>query len=262
MINSVYKAITIMKLFNEHEPRLSLAQISRRLDMPKSTAHNLLNTLAMAGMIEKVDGDSYALGTEIIALTQNVRVNVELRDRAAPLLRALADSCNETVYLAVKDGDALLYIYAIESSQRLLARSAVGDRVPLHCTSLGKAILAELPQATVREIIERAGMPTFTEFTIASLEELEAELAQIRAQGYALDRQEHEYDTYCIGAPIFDARGRIVAACSISGADPNIIDANRESLAAALVQTAHEISRRMGYVPSTLSRNAHVPERK
>src|SRR5690606_23948422 len=121
----------------------TVTDISRRLNMPKSTAHNLLTTLLSDGFIEKTDNDSYALGTAVIMLTQKVRVNVELRDRAAPYLRELADQCDESVYLALPHGDSVLYIYAIESSRRLIARTAVGDLAHLHSTGVGKAILAQ-----------------------------------------------------------------------------------------------------------------------
>ncbi|MBK8021277.1 MAG: IclR family transcriptional regulator [Chloroflexi bacterium] len=145
MISSVTKALDILQLFTTAEPRLPLSEISRRLGIPKSTVHHLIATLAQQNFIEQTDDGSYALGKKIIALTQNVQVNVELRDRAAPLLRALADASRESVYLTVRDGDAVLYIYAIESSQRLMARTAVGDHAPLYCTSVGKAIIAYLP---------------------------------------------------------------------------------------------------------------------
>lgn len=253
MINSVVKAIKIMALFSAAQPRLTLAEISRRLDMPKSTAHNLLNTLLSQGFIEKVNGDSYALGTAIISFTQNVRVNVEIRDPAAPLLRLLADACRESVYLTVKDGDQVLYIYAIESSQRLLARTAVGDHAPLHCTSVGKAILSQLPPEEVRGIAERSGLPVFTGKTISDLETLERELEETRQRGYAIDRGEHEAGTYCVGAPVLDGQGQVIGACSISGIDPEIVGGRVAELSAQVMHTAQEISRRMGYVPATPS---------
>ncbi|NDJ61382.1 MAG: IclR family transcriptional regulator [Chloroflexi bacterium] len=251
MINSVVKAARLLALFSPAEPRLTLSEISTRLGMPKSTAHHLLNTLLAVGFIEKVDGDSYALGAAIIALTQNVRVNVELRDRAAPLLRHLADSCHESVYLTTCDGDQVLYIYAIESSQRLLARTAVGDRAPLHCTAVGKAILAQLPPDRVAEIAERRGLPGFTATTRSDLAALAVDLEATRARGYAVDDQEHEPETYCLGAPIFDAQGAVIGACSISGSDPAIIAGRVRELAPKIMHTAQEISRRMGYVPAT-----------
>ena len=250
MINSVLKAISILQAFNPAEPRLTLAEIADRLGLPKSTAHNLLATLLSCGFVEKVDTDRYALGTAVIALTQAVRVNVELRDRAAPLLRELADECRESVYLTVLDGDFCLYIYAVESPRRLMARTAVGDRAHLHCTSVGKAILAHLPAEEVEAIVTRVGLPASSERTITRLDELCDELAITRARGYALDNQEHESHTFCIGAPIFDGVGRVIAACSISGADPEIAGRRLAGLAQRVREVAQETSRRMGFVPA------------
>lgn len=259
MIHSIVKAAKVMRLFSSDEPCLTLSEIGRRLDIPKSTAHNILNTLLSEGFIEKVDGEAYALGTEIIALGQGVRVNVELRDRAAPLIRELADLCRESVYLTVKDGDHVLYIYAVESSRRLLARSAVGDRAPLHCTAVGKSVLAALPLPAAQAAIARTGLPAFTAHTLIDPDALLADLEQTRQRGYAIDNQEHEMRTYCLGAAVLDERGHVIGACSISGADREIIRRRLDDLAPQIVATAQDISRRMGYVPPTPSRVAGAP---
>ncbi len=254
MINSVLKAIRVLRVFSAAEPTLTLAEISNRLEMPKSTTHNLLNTLLSEGFIEKVDKDAYALGTAIIPLTQNVRVNVELRDRAAPLLRQLADECRESVYLTVHDNDRALYIYAVESSKRLLARTAVGDRAPLHCTSVGKAILAHLPKKEIASLLSRIPLVASTANTITDIDSLQEELARTRERGYAIDREEHERSTFCLGAPIFDERANVIGACSISGADPAIVGERIGELSACVMETAEEISRRMGFVPASMAR--------
>ena len=253
MIQSVVKALKIMELFSQSEPRLSLREISQRLDMPKSTAHNLLNTLVSAGYIEKVDGDQYALGTAIVELTQNVRVNVELRDRAAPFLRRLADSCHESVYLTVRDGRHVLYIYAIESSQRLIARTAVGERAEMHCTSVGKATLAFLTPQEVDRLYKDAVLPGFTANTIVDLNTLKRELTATHERGYSVDNQEHEENIFCVGAPIFDDRGVVLGACSVSGTDPAIVGSRLALIAASVAQTGQEISRHMGYIPTRVS---------
>lgn len=259
MINSILKAIDIMALFSTSEPRLSLAEISKRLGLPKSTAHRLLATLLSRGFVEKVDGDQYALGTAIMALTQAVRVNVELRDRAAPLLRELADASRESAYLTVRDGDYCLYIYAVESPRRLLARTAVGDRAHMHCTSVGKAILALLPNEEIGEIVARTGLPGFTDTTITDVDALYEDMERTRTRGYALDCEEHETGTYCIGAPIVNEHGRVIGALSISGAEPTIVRERVEEMAAQVVHAAHQVSRRMGYVPSRMSAVAAGP---
>ncbi len=250
MINSVSKAISILQAFSPGEPRLALAEIAGRLGLPKSTAHNLLATLLSFGFVEKVDVDHYALGTAVIALTQAARVNVELRDRVAPLVRELAEVCQESVYLTALDGDYCLYIYAVESSTRLMARTAVGDRGPLHCTSVGKAMLAHMPAEDVEAIVARVGLPRFTTRTLTDLPALWKELTETRARGYAIDRQEHEQNTYCVGAPIFDARGRVIGACSISGTDPGILGIRQADLSQRVRFMAQEAGRRMGFIPS------------
>ncbi len=237
-----------------------LTQISQRLDMPKSTAHHLIKTLIQYGFLEKLDDDSYGIGNAVIALTQSAVVNVELRDRAAPLLRELANSCSESTYLTVRENDRVLYIYAIESPQRLLARTAVGDYALLHCTSVGKAILAHLPEREVQALYAngQGDLTPFTPYTITSPASLQQDLAATRARGYAVDNQEHEEQTFCIGAPIFDARRTVIGACSISGRDPTIVGARLAALSTNVVQTAQEISRRMGYVPDRMANVHHI----
>lgn len=258
VIHSVMKAIRILSLFSPEAPRLSLTEISHRLELPKSTTYNLLNTLTTAGFVERVDGDQYALGTAIIGLTPNVRVNVELRDRAAPMLRRLADASGESVYLTVRDGLSLLYIYAIESSGRLLARTAVGIHAPLYCTSVGKAVMAHLTEAELDHYYAVVPLKAFTAETITDESSHRREMNAIRERGYSTDNQEHEAHTYCLGAPIFDATGHVIGACSVSGADPDIIAARRPELSERILSTAQEISRHMGYFPtrSKLGRTA------
>ena len=245
-----------MSLFSPEEPRLSLSEISHRLQMPKSTIYNLLNTLVAVGYVERVEGDQYALGTAIIGLTPSVRVNVELRDRAAPYLRRLADDSHESVYLTIKDGQSALYIYAIESSGRLLARTAVGLHASLYCTSVGKAILAFLPEDEQDQICTAITYDPFTSQTIRDAAQLKRNLVETRERGYSIDNQEHEMDTFCLGAPIFNAHGIVIGACSLSGVTPDILGIRLPALSVSVMQTAQEISRHMGYIPArrTLAR--------
>lgn len=259
MINSVRKALDIVGLFRPEEPRLTLAEISARMGVPKSTAHNLLVTLQSSGFIERTEDDRYALGREIIALAQAALVNVELRDRAAPLLRELADYCRQSVYLTVRDGDYCLYIYAVESPRRLMARTAVGDRAHMHCTAVGKAILAQLPEAEVRDIAARSGLPGATANTITSLDALLADLEATRARGYSTDNEEHEPLTFCIGAPVLNQHGQVLGSLSVSSSRPALLHEQRDDMAAHVMYTAQEASRRMGYVPARTAGVAFVP---
>jgi len=250
---SLAKAVRMLKLFSAQEPRLALAEISARLEMPKSTTHAILRSLVAEGLIEKIGGEAYALGTGILALSQSVRVNVEIRDRAAPHVRALADKAGESVYLTFLEGDHILYIYAVESSRRLIARTAVGDRMPMHCTGVGKAILAHLPEDEARGILGRVGMPRITPNTITDLDALMADLAAIRERGFSFDNGENETGNYCVGAPVYGARGRVIGGCSISGTDPEIIGSRAPEIARLLISACLDMSRNLGYVPPSFS---------
>jgi DNA-binding IclR family transcriptional regulator len=247
MIKSVLKAVDILELFSPERPIMTLSEISDTLDMNKSSAHTMLATLVSRGLIEK-NGDAYVLGKSLISLTQGILVNVDIRDRAAPFLRELAEHCKETVYLTVPDGYYCLYIYAIESSHRLQARSAIGNRVPYHCTSVGRALLAYMPKERVEEIIRVAGLPRFSPLTITTREELFAELEKIRTQGYGTDFGQHDENVYCIGAPIFNQRSQVIASCSLASLRKEIVTDKLEIYANYLLFTTQEISRRMGYV--------------
>jgi DNA-binding IclR family transcriptional regulator len=249
MIKSLVKAIRIMELFSADEPRLSIAEISRRVGLPKSTAHNILKTLVAEGFVERCAGDDYALGTAIVALGQKVRVNLEIRDRAAPHVRALADACGESVYLTIREGARVLYIYAVESSRRLIARTAIGDRAPMHCTGVGKAILGHLEPEEIRAVVAEIGLPRATRYTMTDIDTVLAEAAVTRGRGYSFDRQENEIGNFCVGAPILDARGAPVAACSVAGTDPEIVGSRAPAIVADLTRTCREISRLLGWVP-------------
>lgn len=205
------------------------------------------------GFVERCSGDDYALGTAVIALSQKVRVNVEVRDRAAPLVRALADSCEESVYLTVREGARVLYIYAVESSRRLIARTAIGDRGYLHSTGVGKAVLARLSEEEIHAVVAEVGLPRATERTMTTIEKVLAEARRTRERGYSFDDQENEVGNFCIGAAIFDSRGEPIGACSVAGTDPEILRRRAPALAASLTSTCFEISRLLGWVPDSIT---------
>jgi IclR family transcriptional regulator, acetate operon repressor len=248
MINSVLKAAQILDLFSPERPRQTLAQLSEASGYPKTTLYTIAATLVHAGLLERV-GDTYALGKHILRLSQAARVNVEVRDRAAPILRELADTTRESVYLTVPDGAWVLYVYAIESSHRLQARSAIGDRAHFHSTSVGKAMLAFM-EGAARESIIAAGLPAVTANTIGTAEELRTELDAIRTRGYSIDHSENEANTFCIGAPILDHTASLVGACSVSGSSEELITSRLAEFAPMVVEAADRVSRRMGYVPA------------
>lgn len=262
MINSVIKASRILEAFTPERPRLTLAQLAEASGYPKTTLYTLAATLVHTGFLERVS-DMYALGKGVVRLSQAVRVNVEIRDRAAPILRELADATHESVYLTVPDGSWVLYVYAIESSHRLQARSAIGDRAHFHSTAVGKAMLAFMTEDERERIMSDVGLPAQTTTTITDGEALAQELATIRSQGFSIDHSENEPNTFCIGAPIFDHAGSAIGACSVSGNSDELITTHLERTSRIVCDAADQISRRMGYVPprsQTWSRPSERPQ--
>lgn len=248
MINSLVKAHRIMQSFSVQRPRLSLAELARDTGYPRTTIYSLAATLVELGFLEK-HGELYAVGPELIRLEPTARVNVEIRDRAAPVLRGLAEELGGSVYLTVPDGDGVLYIYAIESTHRLRARSAIGGRAAFHCTAVGKAMLAFMTESQADAILASAGLPESTANTITDRTRLADELATTRARGYSIDNEENENGLFCLGAPIFDATSTIVAACSVSDTDPSIVAGRLERASSTILAAGEQISRHMGFVP-------------
>lgn len=200
-ILSLLKALDIIAVFSPEEPVLALAEISKRLELPKTTVYNLLATLHSRGYIEQMEDGRYCLGRAILPLTQCVRVNVQVRDRAAPLLRTLAQETHESVYLTVRHNDYGLYIYGVESAKRLLARTAVGDLTPMHYTSVGKAYLARLSREEVEAIVERIGLPGATVYTITNLADLHADLARTRHAVTRLTTRNMSWGLFALAPP-------------------------------------------------------------
>lgn len=171
---------------------------------------------------------------------------MDLVKEASPYLKKLVSKCDETVHLGVLEKGEVLYLAKEESSQIIRMVSYVGRRVPIHCTGLGKVLLAHLPEEERKKVLDKKGLPRLTENTITNEKELEKELYQVKEQDFALDREEHEKDVRCM-APRRNHQGKVIAAVSIS-APPFRMDVNKQNyLKKILIQTSKKISNRLGY---------------
>jgi IclR family acetate operon transcriptional repressor len=213
--------------------------------MSKSTAHRYLTTLEELGVVERDDRDCFRLGLRLIELAATFLSGQDLQNVSEPFLLQLAAQTQETVHLAVPFADEVVYIAKIDSPHAIRMASHIGARVPLYCTSLGKAILACCTPDRVEEIIGR-GLPARTPRTVTSPETLRAELERVRAQGFAVDDQENEMGVRCIGAPIFDTTTRVIGAISVSGPASRISLERSLELGPLVRDAASGVSRRMG----------------
>jgi IclR family KDG regulon transcriptional repressor len=247
MVNSVQRAAAILGLLMR-EGRLGLSQVARSLGIPKSTAHSILETLEGEGLVGR-DGSTgtFGLGIRLLELGQAAQESFELRRVASPHLLALNRDLDETVHLTVLDGDVVLYVECFESSKRLRTYSVIGVRAPLHCTAVGKAILAFLDDDEQIRLLNRIPLDRFTARTITGRTALRAHLKAVRARGWSVDDVEHEEGVRCVGAPVFDHLGRVCASISISGPTQRITAGSLPRLAKKAQATALAISRTLGY---------------
>jgi len=246
-IRSIVRAIKILEAFN-NKSKMGITEISKMLNIPKSTTHNIVTTLSKESILEKdTEINKYFLGIKLFELGDRARENFELRKVSIPYLKELNETFDETVHLTVPENGEVLYIECFESTKRLRTYSVIGIRAPLHCTAVGKAILAYLPGNEIDRIIKEKGLQKFTKNTIRNKKQLLEEIKIIKKIGYAVDNMEHEEGVRCVGAPIKDNSGYPVASISISGPSQRITDKIIPQLAAHTIRVTNAISERTAY---------------
>ena len=227
---------------------LGVSEVARRAGVTKSAAFRILANLERRGYVAKDPVNArYSLGTQLVYLGERSLGAIDLRAAARPALEALQQRFGETVNLGVRDGAEVVYVDMIESSHGLRMAARIGGRDYLHSTALGKAILAFLlPAERDHLLYAPAGLPARTERTITDPARLRAELERVRERGIAEDRDENEVGARCLGAPIFDHRGGVAGAISLSAPDSRLDDARATEVAAAVRAEAASITRRLG----------------
>lgn len=247
-VKAVDKALRILETLGRDSVELSLIELSRRLNIEKSTLHRLLGTLEGRGFIRK-DPLSlrYALGIRMLELGTAVTARSALGRAAAPVLDRLAVRCRQTVNLAILDRDQVLYIAKRESPEPLSLTVEVGRRLPVHCTALGKALLAFRPVEEVRRLLHRKKrLRRLTPNTITDPGEFFAHLEEVRHTGVALDREELVPVIRCIAVPILDFTGYACAAVSISALASTLTEDRLAELRPLLLEAGTEVSKALG----------------
>jgi len=247
MVNTVLKTIQILDSLVT-SPNQGVSDIARNLGMPKSSVFGILETLTSTDVLERnAENGKFHLGAKLIEWGNRAQVDLDICRIARPFLQGLNARFDETVHLTVLDRDEVLYLDCVESRRRLRTYSVIGVRAPLYCTSVGKAILAYQDDDEIRRIARIKGMAPFTVHTITDVDALLAEVAVIRRQGYAVDNMEHEDHLRCIGAPIWNAEGKVGASLSLSGPAERNTPQRIEEMAPFVVEACLEISRRLGW---------------
>ena len=245
-VQSVDRAITVME-FLSRRGWSGVTEVSRELDIHKSTAYRLLTTLRDRGLVEQdVATEKYRLGFGLVLLARSVSADLDILRCAKPLSERLSDRTGETVTVAVLEGDDAVVIH--QSLSRIFALSVdwTGRHTPLHATAAGKIFMVYMPEDQLQRILERP-LERFTENTIVDPETLREHASRIPDDGYAHTLEELETGLSAVGAPIRCAEGAVVGAVSVSGPAFRLSDANLPATAELVKRTATEISRCLGY---------------
>ncbi|SFL31507.1 IclR family transcriptional regulator [Halanaerobium salsuginis] len=248
LIKSLDRAIDILEIILQQENGMGVTEISRELDLHKSTVYRLLDTLKFRGYLEKnEENHKYFAGIKLFELSSLVLNDIDNRMRLRPYLEELMQETQETIHLGILDEGEIIYLDKVESNATIRMYSQVGKRVPAHSTSLGKAILAYLPVEKVINLLQEKGMPAKTKNTITDLEQFIEHLNKVKKQGYAIDDEELEADIRCLAGPIFNHRGEVIAAFSVSAPITRMTEQRMVKLEELVVKYSQKMSRSLGF---------------
>jgi len=251
-VPALQRGLAILERISRSRRGLTFAQLTRYFDVPKSSVHTLVLTLEREGYLQREEATGrYMTGLKLVHIAGMTLDSVMLRERATPTLRALVTDTNMTAHLAVLERDEVTIVAKVDRPGTHRIATWVGKRMDAHCTSLGKCLIAHIPDGEVDRLIADRGLLRHNEYTIVSPARLKQELSRVRALGFALDDQEEELGWRCIGAPVWNREGRAVAALSVSGSTERITAETIDGIAARVREAALAISRELGHVEGT-----------
>jgi len=248
-VKSLVKALNILEVLAEgEESACTLTQLSCRLHLHISTVHRLLANLVHHGFVEEAPASrGYQLGFKVLRMGLRVLDRLDFRRVAQPLLLELSERTKETVHLAILQETRAIPIERFGSPQAVDLDARFAGVMPLHCTSVGKTLLAYQRGDLLTKVARTAGLRRYTRHTITSLVNLRKELEGIREQGYAVDQQEAVEGLVSVAGPLFDHTGRVVAAFGVTGPATRITPQRLAEIVHLVCATSREISLRLGY---------------
>jgi IclR family transcriptional regulator, KDG regulon repressor len=249
---SLQKALRILLHLGQHGPELGVTQLASDLNLDKATVHRLLNAMETFGMIERnPDSERYRLGLKLHELGNKAVESRTLQSEAHRFLLEMSRRCHETVSLAIPGAGGILCLDRVNSPHTLITvRTNVGAHFPAHCTAVGKAVLAFLPDQEINAILLRNGLPRFTPSTFTRAPDLKENLRQVRQRGYAIDNQELERGLSGVAAPVLLSEYRVVAAVGIAGPTLRFRAKELTQKIALVREIAAKLSASLGGAPS------------
>jgi DNA-binding IclR family transcriptional regulator len=247
-VPALERGLRILECIAASKTGLTFSQIAKGMTIPKSSIHSLLVTFEREGYLHRSElTGRYICGMKLVHIANSAIEGVALLEQAGNLLRALANRTGLTVHMGMWERNEVALVAKVDPFSHHKVATWVGKRIDFHCTSLGKCLVAYLPEAELDRLVRECGLLRHNENTIASGAKLRQELAKVRKSGYAVDDEEEEIGIRCIGAPVFSADGVILAAISISGNLDQIDQGNYLALSSRLKETAAGLSAQFGH---------------
>jgi DNA-binding IclR family transcriptional regulator len=252
VVQSIERVSIILDVLSEYPQGLRLGNLSDKAGLNKGTAHRLLSSLVFLDYVRQdAETKKYNLGFKLVELGNRLLSQIDLRTEARPFLVELAERTKETVHLVILDRFEVLYLDKVEAGVQLTGLrmvSMLGSRIPAHCSAVGKVLLGALPEEIVMEMAQKRGLPRRTNNTITDLAKLLEHLKLVKKNGFALDDEENEIGVRCVGAPVHNQRGDVIAAISLSVPAIRIeTQVLQKAFKDWVMQTALKISEKLGY---------------
>jgi DNA-binding IclR family transcriptional regulator len=249
--STAFKALRVLEVVAASPQPVTLSFVADSVAIDKSTTYRMLNTLVVAGYVVRDNlSKRYSLSYKLVYLSRNLLAENEISRLSRQILEELTTATQETVHLNILDDCQTVVIQKVKGTQLVAVDFQIGDRSQLHCTSIGKALLAFQDVRFIEEVIA-AGLPQMASNTIIDPGAFRKELYRIRSQGYALDDHEFSDNMRCIAAPIFEQGGKVRMGISISGPDTRFTLDKLEELKGPLLKATWTLSERLGGTPWT-----------
>ena len=248
LVQSVDRTLTILEVLSDCNDGLGITEISSLVNLHKSTVHRLLSTLIYKGyVVQDEESSKYKITFKLFELGSKKVHKLDLLEISRPYTKMLMESVNEVVHLIIREETDIVYIDKVEANNTISMASRIGKRNPLYCTATGKAILAFLPEDEVLKVWNSSKIVKLTKNTNIDFILFKKELQEVKKNGYAIDDEENEIGVKCVGAPIFDMNGDVVAAISVTGPVTRITDDKIDFISNEVMQCTNLISKEMGY---------------
>lgn len=249
VVNSLSRGAQILRLLADGTVPLGATEVADRLDVDPSTAYRLLSTLESHGFVaQDPDTKKYSIGYGVLEVASALLRKLSVVEIAQPHMRTLSTRSGENSHVAVRDRLSAVSVGSESATGILRVETIIGSAEPLHCTAVGKALLADYSHPLLLDLYGTQELQRYTPHTITTVDELEAELARVRRAGYAFDDEELHPGVRCIAAPLRDHTGRIVAAFGLSSPAVRLPRERIPDLAAQIRESAEQISASLGYV--------------